>query len=59
MSAEDFINAVGVLGFPIVACCGLFWFIVKQNTTVDTLTKILAELKTLIEERVNNVDKGD
>lgn len=59
MDANIIIQIVSSLGFPIVMCGALFWYIVKQREThkeetehlKDTIaenTKVLAELTTLI-----------
>lgn len=48
------LNAIGTLGFPIVACCGLFWFanklVDKITTVISENTLAITELKTLIEK---------
>lgn len=31
MDANTIIQLVGSLGFPIVACAALFWFMIKSN----------------------------
>ena len=59
MDANTIIQIVSSLGFPIVMCGALFWYMVKQREAhkaetehlKDTLsenTKVLAELTTLI-----------
>jgi preprotein translocase subunit YajC len=59
MDANTIIQIVSSLGFPIVMCGALFWYMVKQREThkeetdhlKDTIaenTKVLAELTTLI-----------
>lgn len=51
---------IGTLGFPVVACLGLFWFLNKQEerrtgeiqqlqTTIAENTAILSSLKELIQ----------
>lgn len=57
------LNAIGTLGFPIVACCGLFWFanklVDKITTVISENTLVITELKTLIEKEkeTDAVDK--
>lgn len=57
------LNAIGTLGFPIVACCGLFWFanklVDKITTVISENTLAITELKTLIEKEkeTDAVDK--
>lgn len=59
MDANTIIQIISSLGFPIVMCGALFWYMVKQRQThqgetehlKDTIaenTKVLAELTTLI-----------
>lgn len=59
MDTNTIIQIVSSLGFPIVMCGALFWYMVKQREThkeetdhlKDTIaenTKVLAELTTLI-----------
>lgn len=59
MDENTIIQIVSSLGFPIVMCGALFWYMVKQREThkeetdhlKDTIaenTKVLAELTTLI-----------
>lgn len=59
MDYEMIINAISTLGFPIVVCAALFWYVNKQNenhkdeidalrTTIQDNTNILHELKELI-----------
>ncbi len=43
----DVINAIGSVGFPIVACGALFWMI---NTTMKELTGAITELTKSITE---------
>lgn len=59
MNADTIIQIVSSLGFPIVMCGALFWYMVKQREahkeetehlkdTLNENTKVLAELTTLI-----------
>lgn len=61
-------NLVGNLGFPIVCCGALFWYVTKHTDkqheeivelreTVDRNTDILTDLKELINLMVNHYDK--
>ena len=55
---------IGTLGFPVVACLGLFWFLNKQEErrteeihqlqlTLAENTAILSSLKELIQVLIN------
>ena len=59
MDANTIIQIISSLGFPIVMCGALFWYMVKQSQvhqaetehlkdTISENTKVLAELTTLI-----------
>ena len=59
MDANTIIQIISSLGFPIVMCGALFWYMVKQRQahqeetehlkdTISENTKVLAELTTLI-----------
>lgn len=60
MDVNTIIQIISSLGFPIVMCGALFWYMVKQRQvhqeetehlkdTIVENTKVLAELTTLIE----------
>lgn len=59
MDANTIIQVISSLGFPIVMCGALFWYMVKQRQahqaetehlkdTISENTKVLSELTTLI-----------
>lgn len=59
MDANTIIQLISSLGFPIVMCGALFWYMVKQRQahqaetehlkdTISENTKVLSELTTLI-----------
>jgi hypothetical protein len=45
MEIDALTQAIGSVGFPIVACCGLFWMI---NTTMKEFTSTIGNLNTSI-----------
>lgn len=60
ITADMISTLIGSLGFPVVACLGLFWFLNKQEerrtneiqqlqTTIAENTAILSSLKELIQ----------
>lgn len=62
MDISAIIELVSTLGFPIVVCGALFYYMVKQgernhktiselSDTIQGNTKVLAELYTLIKEK--------
>lgn len=59
MDPNIIMNAISTLGFPIVVCAALFWYINKQNenhkeeitalrSTIEENTNIIHEVKELI-----------
>ena len=48
MEGLDIISAIGSVGFPIVACCAMFYFydktITKLTTTLETMDKTLDKI---------------
>lgn len=59
MDVETITTLISTLGFPIVVCIALFWYVNKQaeshksetetlRKTIEENTKILAQLKELI-----------
>lgn len=59
MDYEMLSNFITTLGFPIVVCCALFWYVNKQSeahkeeidslrTTIQDNTTLLHEVKELI-----------
>lgn len=64
MDTNSIIQIVSTLGFPIVMCGALFWYMVKQRDahreetehlkdTLNENTKVLAELTVLIKFLTN------
>ena len=64
MAGFDVLTAIGSVGFPIVACCALFYLydktITKLTATLDkvdkTLDKVCERLDSL-ETRINLMDE--
>lgn len=48
MEELDIISAIGSVGFPIVACCAMFYLydktITKLTTTLETMDKTLDKI---------------
>ena len=45
MDITEIVNAIGSVGFPIVACGALFWMV---NTTMKELTTAITDLSRSI-----------
>lgn len=60
MDVSSIVTVVGSVGFPIVACCGMAWFIV---TTFSDFNDLITKNNILTEELIalleNNKDDGD
>lgn len=61
METQEIINAIGSVGFPIVACCGLFYLYDKTikeivnaldnvASTLDNVNKTLSHVNEKLEE---------
>lgn len=49
MDISSIVTVVGSVGFPIVACCGMAWFIV---TTFSGFNDLITKNNVLIEELI-------
>jgi len=61
MDINTITQFIGTLGFPIAACCVLFWYLQKESENhkqemnnmrdaINANTSIIAELKSLIQQ---------
>lgn len=50
------VQAIGSVGFPIVACVGLFWML---NTTMKEFTITISNLNESIIKLTMKIDGGD
>lgn len=59
MPPEQIMNAVATVGFPIAACCALFYLYDKTMNnviiTLKELTDVMKEIKQDLEHREDNV----
>lgn len=53
MDANMITTAIGSLGFPIVAACGLFWYNVK---VVTKMTDAVNNNTTVVAKLIENMD---
>lgn len=60
MDISSLVTVVGSVGFPIVACCGMAWFIA---TTFDDFNDLMTKNNVLTEELIallkNNKEDSD
>ena len=57
---------IGTLGFPIVACCVVFWYLEKESENhkqemnsmkdaVNANTSVIAELKMIMQQLIDKI----
>lgn len=60
-TASTLITAISTVGFPIVMCGALFWYIQKENTCnrekIDKLADVLNANTTVIAKLLERLDK--
>lgn len=60
MDANAIIAAIGSVGFPIVACCALFYLydktITKLTATLDKVTTTLDKMDNTLERVMDKID---
>lgn len=54
MDVQAIMTAISTVGFPIVACCGLFWF---ANKLVDKITSVISENTKVISENTATINE--
>ena len=70
MDISTITQFIGTLGFPIAACCVLFWYLQKESENhkqemnnmkeaIDANTSIITELKILIQQIAAKLYKND
>lgn len=61
MTAADIQTLVSTLGFPIVCCCALFWYMIKHDKQhkeeVDRLAEVINNNTLTITKLVERMDK--
>lgn len=56
MDIGQIVTVIGSVGFPIVACCGMAWFIV---TTFSDFNDLMTRNNVLTEELIGLLRKDD
>ena len=61
MNIQEIVNAIGSVGFPIVACCGLFYLydrtIKEIINALDNVKETLHTVNDTLEDLSNQLDK--
>ena len=66
MELPELAQLIGTLGFPIVACCVVFWYLQKESENhkqelnsmrdaVNANTSVIAELKMIMQQLVDKI----
>lgn len=57
---ELVLSAIGSVGFPIVACCFMGWFVYQfQQTMNKTLSELTIAINTLTTEFKGHIDRTE
>ena len=63
MDVSGLIQIVGSLGFPIVACIAVFWYLMKESENhkeeVNKLTEALQNNTIALTKLCDELEKGD
>ena len=63
MEVAELMSYVGSVGFPIVACCAMFWLyketITKITTTLDKLNGTIDKLEQRMEVIEDAIKRGE
>ena len=54
MEVQELVNAIGSVGFPIVACCGLFYL---YDKTIKDIVNALDNVNTTLTQVNSTLDK--
>lgn len=66
MELSELGQLIGTLGFPIVACCVVFWYLQKESENhkqemnsmrdaVNANTSVIAELKMIMQQLIDKL----
>ena len=59
MDVSAWISAIGSVGFPIVACCGLFYLYNETITKITNTLDLLNKSVEMLAEELKREDKQD
>lgn len=66
MELSEMGQLIGTLGFPIVACCAVFWYLQKESENhkaemnsmrdaINANTGVIAELKMIMQQLIDKL----
>lgn len=63
MDIQEIISAIGSVGFPIVACCGLFYLYDKTIKDIvnalDNVNQTLVQVNTMLDKIMHRLGNND
>lgn len=63
MDIQELISAIGSVGFPIVACCGLFYLYDKTIKDIvnalDNVNQTLVQVNTMLDKIMHRLGNND
>ena len=61
MEVQELVNAIGSVGFPIVACCGLFYLYDKTIKDIvnalDNVNQTLTQVNSTLDKITNRLEE--
>ena len=59
MDVNSWVSAIGSVGFPIIACCGLFYLYNETITKITNTLDLLNKSVEMLAEELKREDKQD
>ena len=59
MDVSAWVSAIGSVGFPIIACCGLFYLYNETITKITNTLDLLNKSVEMLAEELKREDKQD
>lgn len=63
MDIQELVSAIGSVGFPIVACCGLFYLYDKTIKDIvnalDNVNQTLVQVNTMLDKIMHRLGNND
>ena len=63
MDVQELVSAIGSVGFPIVACCGLFYLYDKTIKDIvnalDNVNQTLVQVNTMLDKIMHRLGNND
>ena len=59
MDVNSWVSAIGSVGFPIIACCGLFYLYNETITKITNTLDLINKSVEMLAEELKREDKQD